>query len=478
MNKKQVMDQHVVTDFADYDFARDAILFYANSPLFQDDDNRYECSLYRRKLRPHVLKYLDFSKPLSIDQIADYAALSSNRLLASMYEQDFLILPDSRSDNFCKDEFAEFYSPKRKAAAGCAIPILQCYLFNFLKQEVQIEGDWNLQTVATYFEHYADSMLESETVPRSVEALKTSENPLVAARDFLIQLAPDFLLESSPMARYAAGSYGEIGSSLFKIIIDELGYGVYRQKHSVLFGKTLMSAGLDPMIHTYWQYYLNGSLMLSNYYNMLTRDKQNIFRYIGAIYQAETTFITTCAAWKSVLQEIIPELDVRYFTEHVHIDQHHSRMVLDELVLPTIKLYGECAAVEIVRGFEEACWLNDFAEKDFCLQTNWKDKASTYQDIHVQIFNRVKQSAAEGQIKKQTFIEPLGELSVTHSHDDDELCHINSGTMEYLNGFEKSTILQPGDGIIIKNGRLHGALIESESCDYSIYTIGDYREWL
>ena len=60
-----------------------------------------------------------------------------------------------------------------------------------------------------------------------------------ARQDWLLQLAPDFLIESSPMARYSSGNYGEMGSALFRIIIDELGYGDHKQRHSTLFEKRL-----------------------------------------------------------------------------------------------------------------------------------------------------------------------------------------------------------------------------------------------
>ena len=471
------MDQKQVNDFADMEVCRDALLYYLDSPLFQDEDSRYETNLYKRKLRPHIIRYLDYSKPLTLNTISDYSTFSANRSLASMYEQDFLILPDKKNAAFEYDAFCEFYSPERKAAAGCAIPALEKYLFNFLNKEIQISGDWNLKTVESYFLNYAEESNNSKEKLKSVEAIENSSDQSTTAKDLLIQLAPDFLLESSPMARYTGGCYGEIGSSLFKVIIDELGYGVYEKKHSVLYTDTMKSVGLNPLIHRYWQYYLNSSLMLANYYNMITRDKRYIFRYIGAIYQAETSFISTCAAWKKALKMTLPGIDTRYFTEHVHVDQHHSRMVFNELVKPTIEMYGNKATEEIIRGFEEAKWLANFAENDFAKQIKWKDSAAEYQGIHDAIFSSVEEAAKNLKIKKQTFVEPKDELSVTHSHDEDELCHINSGELEFLNGFGKSTILKPGKGIVIKHQRLHGALITSKSCDYSIYTIGDHAKW-
>jgi quercetin dioxygenase-like cupin family protein len=75
-------------------------------------------------------------------------------------------------------------------------------------------------------------------------------------------------------------------------------------------------------------------------------------------------------------------------------------------------------------------------------------------------------------------VEPYAELSNTHSHDGDELCHIVSGTMKFVAGFESYQILEAGEGTVIDRNRLHGAIIESEECVYEIHSIGDYRPWL
>ena len=75
-------------------------------------------------------------------------------------------------------------------------------------------------------------------------------------------------------------------------------------------------------------------------------------------------------------------------------------------------------------------------------------------------------------------VEPYGELSNTHSHQGDELCHIVSGTMKFVSGFDSYQILEAGEGTVIRADRLHGAVIESDECVYEIHSIGDYRKCL
>ncbi|MDE9554719.1 iron-containing redox enzyme family protein [Xenorhabdus bovienii] len=64
-------------------------------------------------------------------------------------------------------------------------------------------------------------------------------------------MATYFLIESSPMARYAIVSYREIASSLFKIIISELGHGDYSKHHKTLYRDTFNSVNLNSTPHHY-----------------------------------------------------------------------------------------------------------------------------------------------------------------------------------------------------------------------------------
>jgi quercetin dioxygenase-like cupin family protein len=474
--KKTVRDPRIVEDFStgNHDLCRDAILGFCGSPLFADNEHRYEEAYFGRRLRPHVVKHLDFSKPALSTELPNYPAFAANRVLFAMNEVDFLMMPSSNID---PEAFSERYSDEKIAQAYIGMPYLEKYLFSFLEDEIVLSNNWSMRTVEEYFSSYIIEARKLETLP-SAQAILNAKHPGVAARDWLVQLAPDFLIESSPMARYASGNYGVLSSSLFKIIIDELGYGEYKKKHSTLFEETMKSAGLDPEPHKYWQYYLNGSLLLANYYNRITRNRRNIFRYIGAIFFSETGFIRSCAIWRDALKTAIPELDVRYFDEHCHIDIDHSRMAFDSLIRPSIEKYGQFAAKEIIRGFEEARWISEFAENDFVQQLKWKEEAEENTQKYRRIWPKVRAAYEAGDVPMAVLDEPRGELSITHSHDGDELCHVTSGEMEFLNGFQLSTTLNDDDGIIIQHNRLHGALIQSENCKYEIYTIGDVTKWL
>lgn len=474
--KDNVKDPRITDNFStdNHDLCRDAVLGFCDSPLFHDSEHRYESEFFGRRLRPHVVKYLDFSTPAPQEDLPNYTAFAANRILFAMNEVDILMMPHTGIN---KSHFDERYSDEKMAQASIAMPYLENYLFSFLDDEIVLSDNWSMRSIEAYFSSYARESRQVQNLA-SADAILNSKSPEVAARDWLVQLAPDFLIESSPMARYASGNYGALSSSLFKIIIDELGYGEFKKKHSTLFEDTMRSADLDPEPHKYWQYYLNGSLLIANYYNKITRNRRNIFKYIGAIFLAETAFIRSCAIWKEALKTALPGLDVRYFEEHCHIDVDHSRMAFEGLVRPAVEKYGAFAAKEIVQGFEEARLITEFAENDFVQQVQWKDNAEENTKIYRKVWPKVRAAFEAGEIPKADLDEPRGELSITHSHDGDELCHVTTGEMEFLNGFQLSTTLRDDDGIIIQHNRLHGALIQSESCQYEIYTIGDVKKWL
>jgi quercetin dioxygenase-like cupin family protein len=151
-------------------------------------------------------------------------------------------------------------------------------------------------------------------------------------------------------------------------------------------------------------------------------------------------------------------------------------MALEKLILPLVDTYGDSIIPEIVRGIEEYRVLADIADRDFADQVGWMDDKKRYFDLHEPVWERIESGAVTVPIAH--LVEPRGELSNTHCHDGDELCHIVSGTMRFVSGYESSQILQAGEGTVIRRNRLHGAIIESDECVYQIHSIGDYQRCL
>jgi hypothetical protein len=449
-----------------------AVSRYAVNPLYLDNEEWVnEDNPYRRQLRPQVLGHLDFSQVQSRENLLDYHSLAAQRLLTCIYEADLMFLP--KSDLAAKrDDFRRFYSPSNRALGETIRPALERHAFGFLDTEVEVTGAWTRASLEAFLRALRERDTSEVSLPE--KAIRDSTDPVRAARMWLIQFAADFLSEASPMIRNVLGYYGTTQSEWFKIIIDEYGYGVHDTKHSHLFEATLASAGLHTDVHHYWQYYLTSSLMTNNYFHYLGKNHELFFRYLGAMYYTETTLVDFCQKAADLLTHVFGDaVDTRYFTEHVHIDTHHGRMALEKLILPIVDQCGEWVIPEIVRGYEEFQLIADIADRDFAAQIAWMDGGPANKALHEPVWAAIESGRVTAPIAR--LVEPRGELSNTHVHDGDELCHIVSGTMKFVSGFDSHQILEAGQGTVILRNRLHGAIIESDECVYEIHSVGDYR---
>jgi quercetin dioxygenase-like cupin family protein len=451
------------------------LLQYATNPIYLDNDDWVnDDNPYRRQLRPQVLKYLDFNRVLPRQDVLSYEGLAAQRLLTNIYEADLMFLPKGGLEQRW-DDFKRFYSPSNRALGEIVRPALEKFAFGFLDTEVEVTGKWTRAELETYFRSLLDRDLDQPSLAEVT--IEKSTDKERAARMWLIQFAPDFLSEASPMMRNVLGYYGPAQSEWFKIIIDEYGYGVHETKHSHLFEKTMESVGLRTDVHHYWQYYLNSSLMMNNYFHYLGKNHESFFRYLGALYYTESTLVNFCQRAADLLTRVFgPQADTEYFTEHVGIDVHHGRMALENLILPLVEKYGDSIIGEIVRGYEEFQLISEIADHDFAEQIGWMDGQPTNRELHDPIWAAIQSGKVTAPVAH--LVEPRGELSNTHCHDGDELCHIVSGTMRFESGFGSSQILEAGQGIVIHHNRLHGANIESDECVYEIHSIGDHRACL
>jgi hypothetical protein len=171
-------------------------------------------------------------------------------------------------------------------------------------------------------------------------------------RNFLVQSSPDLLAEASASALGVIGEYGEPQSALFRILIDEFGYGAHPKKHAVLYRATMRSFGLDDAYNGYWPWFDTAALELHNVIHWLFQNPRNLFRQVGFLLHAETAYQRSTLAHHRYLREFHPDADARYFGEHAHIDLHHTRMVIDEAVIPLTATFGPEVGAEIVAGAE------------------------------------------------------------------------------------------------------------------------------
>lgn len=248
-----------------------------------------------------------------------------------------------------------------------------------------------------------------------------------------------------------------------------LGYGVHPKKHSTIFENMLRDTDLSADIHHYWQFYTASSISLINYFHYVSANHGSFFRYIGALYYTEASLAFTTKPQSEAIRRIFDgKVSTLYFDEHTHIDVHHGRMALEKLITPLVKQYGDSILSDILRGFEEFRLLQTVADDDLYAHIAWHDS-----------LDELKAEAAVLRAKlvpDPSFTKGKGELSVTHTHPVDELFWVSEGQMELRASPLKSVVLSVGEGIIIRQGMLHGSKVLSDSCNYSVTALKTEHE--
>jgi hypothetical protein len=442
----------------------DCIRAYASAEIFAEMDAlSIADNPFRRPLINRHFGALELGQPLELTELHSNASLIANRLLLSIYERDFVFLPSA--DIAAKQGDLEvFYSERLRVLGEIIRPHLERYLFQRVEQEVSVSGPWTMDAFASYFEDYRERFAASDNLAL-METITSARDPVAAAKMYLIQLAGDFLLESSAMTRNVMGNFGPLQSALFKIVIDEYGYGVHETKHSTLFQKVLKSCGLNNGAHAYWQLYLPSSLFLNNYYNYLSKNHTRLFRYIGGLLQIETAFRVTCKQMAAMMKSVFgASAEVDYFTEHVHIDTHHSRMVMETLVVPAVQRYGDSVLMDIIRGFEESQVIGQVFSAGLSEHMTWADSFAKH--------NSRQPAEASGASVPQAMRVSAGDDRWTGTYilEVDTVYNVDSGQMDIVTGYKNPLRLGAGESALVPRGRLH-ALAPESGCTYTMQSI-------
>lgn len=416
---------------------------------------------YRRPVDLKTVQQLDFSTSLTRAEILGTSALAAHRMLLNIYETDLIFLP---ANGFAskRADFSSYYSNDNKLLGELIRPTLEEHVFSFLHDEINVTGKWTVDALRSYVQAILEKHEKSEL--DICNRIVASANPQRAGRALLVQLAGDFLSEASASSRNILGKYGEIQSELFKIVIDDYGYGVHPAKHSTLYENTLATCGLIADVHAYWHFYLSSSLAIMNYYHYVSRDHSKYFQAIGAVAIAEAMFSHSCREISTCLRTVFGKpADTYYFDEHYHIDAHHGRMAFDNVVAQAIAKHGDGVIPDIVRGMEELQLLTVIGDEDLIAQIEFADSVDALK-------TRAQELLADG-LQGTSHNENRSQSLVTRVSDQDKLYAVESGALEIVIGGDQTVQLESGQALIVPHQRLHGLAVVSEDCRYRSYDL-------
>lgn len=269
--------------------------------------------------------------------------------LLRAYQARYMLLPSAAPPGSIVERLRRHYDPEQMAALEKFRSRLEADLIEPL--EIRARAAAAGRDAATYSAHLLPE-LRAKTETPFITYVRDSPEREHHYRNFLIQSSADLLAEASASALGVVGEFGAAQSALFRILIDEFGYGVHDRKHSVLYRATMRDFGLCDEYNAYWPLFDTSTLELHNTIHYLFQNPRNFFMQIGFLLFAETAYQRSTQDHFRYLREFHPHVDARYFGEHAHIDLHHTQMMVDEVVMPLIATYGEEAGHEIVVGAE------------------------------------------------------------------------------------------------------------------------------
>ncbi len=285
------------------------------------------------------------------DDGADPATLTHAKQQALMraYQARYVLLPSAAPAGCFVERLRRHYDPGEMARLETLRHALEAELLEPRADAARRDAagrDWR---------DYAEALipeLRGQGENPFTAYLRTSPNAQAHYRNFLLQSSADLLAEASASAMGVVGEFGAPQSALFRILIDEFGYGAHGQKHAVLYQATMRDFGLCADYNAYWPLFDTQALDLHNAIHHLFQNPRNFFMQVGFLLFAETAYQRSTQDHFRYLREVFPDVDARYFGEHAHIDLHHTRMVIDEVAGPLVETYGAAAGAEIVAGAE------------------------------------------------------------------------------------------------------------------------------
>lgn len=445
---------------------------YCGHPLFR---NTPEVHLpdnpYVRPLGVETLAELDFSRPLTETEFLSYGSLAANRILLNVYESEAILLP-RRGLGAARSDFDAFYGAELRRLREAIRPDLERYAFAFLDDVVDVSGAWTQEALRAYFLRTVAEADGAENVAlQTIESLRHPEHGLDM---LLVQLALDGLTEASAMARNLGGSYGPEQSELFKIFIDEFGYGVFDAKHSTIFERLLASRGMATHVHAYWHFYMTGSIAVINYFNYLTDDHRKFFRYAGAVTYAEWTFAKFFADLGTVLRRLFGDaVDSQYCDEHAHIDQHHGRMTFENLLLGLASRHGEEVIPELVRGVEQIRLLTRLIDEEFIGQITWADAIDEHRRRGAELYPAGGTGPGQLELVATVTMEP-GSPFGTRTYDRSLVLAMDRGEAGLVtSGTAGPDLLRESDRLLVPRGRLFGLVPGRSPCSYRLLAAPD-----
>lgn len=347
----------------------------------------------------------------------------SAKALHEIYERDYLFIPKKCDDVFAY--LAHEYDADKVSQGQAAKQQLEHNVFDYVESMLdQVCFDCSHQQLIDFCRQVISDEnqdYENDVVDSTFQMMLDSDNTDTHLKKMLIQLAIEFISEGSGMSSYVGGSFGKTQSDIFQIIIDEMGGGVFANKHSHLYEGAMSSVGLSDETTYYRDYFDISTYIVMNYVFYICQNKRFFFRFIGSLFRNESCFVNFQKQFSKIMKDHFGDgVDTRYFDVHAIVDQDHSIWSLDNIIEGCVKAFGPSVIPEIVRGFISYKLYQDINDIELCHGIHNFDQLNQMQNQSYQAQQLVTDI---NQGDRQYFIHDNDVVIETHGKAKLTLCY-------------------------------------------------------
>lgn len=356
-------------------------------------------------------------------------AYKKSRDLHDIYENDYLFLPKNINGGvlaYLQDVYGQ-----EKIQDGLYLrQSLENEVFGYIESLLdEVSFDCSFIELEKFCEQIIikenEAMASSKT-DDTLSIILQSKNKSAHLIKLTVQFAIEFLSEGSGMSSYVGGSYGEIQSNIFRIILDEMGEGIYRKKHSHLYEGTMLSLDLSDDPKYYRDFFDISTFTVTNFVYYLCQNKRFFFRFIGSLFRNEACFVNWQKQLGNVMESVFgKKIDRRYFDVHAIVDQDHGRWAFSTIINPAVKLYGESIIPEIIRGFISYKLYQELNDFEFIHGIEAYDRLDLLQNTEFKKGKLIDFINYEEKIffinKSDVVVETIGDSAITVIHNMSEI---------------------------------------------------------
>lgn len=391
------------------------------------DELVLEDDFFRRPLRPEDLKFVDFVYPVTEDRFDALSSLMSQRILLSINEAEEGTLAPRGPE---KERWESFHGGEVRRRGRLLLGELEAHALGFLASSEP----------ASLGHQLADNHLHAERFWRDQkERLHRSEYEEAGLRYILVQNVPLGESVHASACRLPPPIANSFGGRPFSGTTAAL-------------KRRMEGLGLRTGRHSYWQFYLPGSMAAANLLYQLGRSPSTLCDYVGARLVLETD--------RAGLRDAF-----------CHVENGPAAEARDEFCAVAQSLLallgggpGSQEAIRVGAGAARMSHLLAAARAGLSAQMAWLSDIRWAERAAWQISERIKREAPD--IDRDTFVEPREMCSTTHVHDEHRLVVIEAGRMRFWGNIGMRHDMGPGDMILVPKGRLHGSTVLSASCTY------------